>query len=434
MFNDSKINIVYHTPYEYLLYCLITLDSATLSKCRIVLDDVDALGIVRGAEEHPFAIVDKVYYDRSQRSNVRPLSINFPRYSITGFRNNVWSFLGDHIPLNKIFNTINSQRTVSELLSVFSEEFALRCWVGPYRATAYTKCDKHYCTVFAFLRDTCFRFIESIIDTPLNSLQKERFDILFTLPELGETVTGHFLRVIRRICEYLKTGIEVVSYAEALEQKKWCTDSHMASFRSNEQISQYNRAATIQGSKIITKDVLPYFAIERNSGIRNKVTKDNIDFFVNNSHRYTICPKVLLMTEFKHQLFPYFARDSNSLKARSLMLDSLGVSHSFAFTKNCGFDLLKQYHWSWKIHSKEKWIWGNCTMDTDKFSDVFDASWNEVTSFEHGSTKLDSAKALDSLAAAFRVETLRNIRDFNYPWLLFIMFGKMTHNHQFIEG
>lgn len=135
MLHDDKVNIIYHTPYEFMLTALLR--SSDLESSRLVIDDVDSLGVDRDNLDAPYGFASRVFVDKSRRNNVRPLGITLPAYSLTLPRSNPWVLLGQVISLQKVTESIGWCLGVHETLQQLSMQFAVRCFVGPNKATAY---------------------------------------------------------------------------------------------------------------------------------------------------------------------------------------------------------------------------------------------------------------------------------------------------------
>ena len=68
------ITSLYHSPFDHNLFYLICLAKTGL-KIRIVLDDIDNIGINRNDKTATFAFQEKYFLSKTERTNIRPLSL-----------------------------------------------------------------------------------------------------------------------------------------------------------------------------------------------------------------------------------------------------------------------------------------------------------------------------------------------------------------------
>src|SRR3989344_4729580 len=73
------ITSLYHSPLDHNLFYLICLAKTGL-KIRIVLDDIDNMGIDRNDKTATWAFKEKYFLSKTERTNIRPLSLLIPKH------------------------------------------------------------------------------------------------------------------------------------------------------------------------------------------------------------------------------------------------------------------------------------------------------------------------------------------------------------------
>lgn len=411
--DGETVTSLYHSPFDLNLFYIIWLAKSGL-KLRVILDDIDNIGVDRTDTGHDYAFEEKYFLSKTERTNMRALSLITPKHLIANLSDPELRELDKCVGVKKLKDGLRYDGTVEHWIQHITREMGSFSIIGPDRAFAFAKID-----------DSFIRAVESakvhICDliSRISCGNEESSDFINWLLEINPTSTstisdyyhGVLVKVIRHFG--LEKNVHIERMSDALIQDG--NRKLLQQFSADKSVrSVYEMAVALDGKKD-SIDV-PFYSVSKKDGQR-LLTIGN---YTTEPSEYLIAPNVFMLNNFENLLLPYHAIDKTHVHARELMYSHKEI--------NCN-----------QVFCDDSWLEWVASFDTDvNLDEIEERLYNKtkisLAAFPESLELSNEALATDDFQKIYKEWIFSRsgaaIQRFKYP----LLFLAILQNEVFYKG
>ncbi len=352
----EMITSLYHSPFDFNLLYMICLARTGL-KVKIILDDIDNIGIDRTNRQTGYCFAEKYFLSKTERTNIRPLSLVTPKNMFANLALPNVKECDKKFGIKKIMDEQKYKGTIEHWIHDITNEFGVFTLIGPDKAFSSQLIDESFIRALQQARNHINRILtrfpqksESAIEF-INWLFDEKI-------KTGTTISDYYYQVLVKIIDRFKLSNSIslgrMSDFDAQNSNK----SLLNEFNKNESLrDRYFTALHIDGKK--EPSDFPFYAISKKTGERLLP----IEKYLNNPEDYFIAPKVLMLNNHKNLVLPIHAIDKTNIYARELMYKERIINCNQIFCDEKWFDWISSFNLKVNLNEKEANIYGRHDID-----------------------------------------------------------------------
>lgn len=358
------ITSLYHSPFDHNLFYLICLGKTGL-KIRIVLDDIDNLGIDRGDKTATFAFKEKYFLSKTERTNIRPLSLLTPKHLWANLAYPALKEFDDLVGIRNLKDTLGYKDTVEHWIQDTTQQFGVCSIVGPDKAFAFMAVNSHF--------TEAIRASKNHINNILSRFRTESDDhIRFIDWLLDENIDPNL-----KISDYYKDLLEKIIKYFGLEENVWVEKMSDISIQEKNRVvledfnndktlqNLYAEALSVDGKKDLGD--FPFYSVSKKDGQRLLPIKNYID----NPTEYLVAPKVLMLNNFENLILPYHAIDKANIYARELMYSHTKLHCNQVFCDDKWLEWLASFNIEIGLDQIESYFYDKERINLSSLSNYF---------------------------------------------------------------
>jgi hypothetical protein len=358
------ITSLYHSPFDLNLFYLICLGKTGL-KIRIVLDDIDNLGIDRGDKNATFAFSEKYFLSKTERTNIRPLSLLTPKHLWANLAYPAIKEFDDLVGIRNLKDKLEYQDTVEHWIQDTTQRLGVYSIVGPDKAFAFMSVDNHF--------SEAVRASKTHINSILSRFKTESDSpIKFVEWLLDENISNNL-----KISDYYKNILEKIIKHFCLEENVWVEKMSDISIQEKNRIvledfkndtalqNLYSEALSMDGKKDLND--FPFYSVSKRDGQRLLHIKNYID----NPTEYLVAPKVLMLNNFENLVLPYHAISKANVHARELMYSHKKLHCNQVFCDDKWLEWLASFNMEINLDQIESYFYDKEQIDLSSLNNIF---------------------------------------------------------------
>lgn len=332
------VTSLYHSPFDFNLFYLITL-AKTGIKLRIILDDIDNIGIDREGKNEGYSFKEKYFLSKTGRTNIRPLSLNVPKHFFSNLSSPLLRDLDTFLGIRNLKDQLGCENvTVEHWIQQTTKKFGSWSLVGPDRSFACMSVDDNFIKAM----QTSKNHIKAILSEfkTDNNDPFEFIDWLFDENiKTSITISDYYHNILNKIIKRfgLEKNVYVGRMSDIFLQEN--NETLLKEFLNDEVLGNFYKVALdIDGKK--DPDNFPFYSISKKSGERLLPIKNYLD----NPQEHLIAPKVLMLNSFENLVLPYHAIDKSNVHARELMYSHEKINCNQVFCDDKWLDWLQNFN------------------------------------------------------------------------------------------
>ena len=391
------VTSLYQSPFDYSLLYLI-LFGKTGVNLKIILDDIDNLGVDRQDYNHIFMYKEKYLLSKTRRTNIRPLTCILPKHLLLNLSNSNFKDLDNAISITKIKDILGYKDTVDHWIKDTTNEMGTYSLIGPNKSFAFVKVDNH----FIFAIKAVKKHLKRLIDNFSNKENSYEFiEWLFTDDILieGEYISDYYIKFLGRIIDRfdLSENVSISKISDIRNQEN--TKKILDLYKSDISLQQDYKKALVISKGEIGED-FPFYAISKIDGSRLL----SIEHYLHDYNNYIIAPKVLMLNNFQNLILPDHASHSKNVTARDIMYKNPNINCNQIFCDEDWIKYLSKFDLKIKLDDLEKNFYNKEYID---FKELVNTSFEDDPLFKYKNWIIES--------------TLDSIKKTSYPLLFLIL-------------
>lgn len=375
--NDEVVTSLYHSPFDYNLLYLI-LFAKTGVKLKIVLDDIDNIGVDRSHPNSSFVYKEKYFLSKTERTNLRSLSLILPKHIFLNLAYPNIKGLDKKVGINTLKNVLGYEDTVEHWIKDKTNEMGAYSLIGPDKSFAFMRVDDDFIIAINKAKDHLITLIEKF---PNNRAESINFiDWLFSEDLLvkGKKVTDYYFDILNKIIKRFDLSENVLVEKMSDQTNQYNTKKLLDLFTRDKDLQNtYNSALKFLGKKD-TEDY-PFYSISREDGARMLP----IESFLNNHDDYIVAPKVLMLNNFENLILPDHASGNPNVIAREIMYRSSNIKCSQVFCSDNWLSHLSQFDLDIDLDKLEKEFYKKKTLNFKELLGLNFYEGNEISEYKN---------------------------------------------------
>ncbi|MDP1624858.1 MAG: hypothetical protein Q8L64_03730 [bacterium] len=359
------VTSIYHSPFDYNLLYLICLAKTGL-KVRIILDDIDNLGVDKSFPEGPYSFSEKFFMSKTERTNIRALSLITPKHLFANLSHPNLKEFDSKIGISTFKENIRYRDTVEHWIRDVTKDFGTFSLIGPDRSYAFTIVDHFFVQAISDAKQQIIDILKKFPDHKDNSIEFIEWLFDEKAISIGTPVSDYFLSVMQKIVDKfdLRDTVSVERMSDSGIEAN--TKKLMDSFTNKDSLWEtYNYAVVIEGKKN-TED-FPFYAISKMDGKRLLPT----DKYTNDPTSYFLAPKVLMLNNFENLVLPYHAMGSMNVRARQAMYQNKEINCNQIFCDDEWMKHIGSFNIKAQLDTEEQKIYDMDTVNLSSLGDLF---------------------------------------------------------------
>lgn len=352
----QTITSLYHSPFDYNLLYLICLAKTGL-RIRIVLDDIDNIGINRESPATNYSYSEKYFLSKTERTNIRPLSLVIPKHLFANLAVPSLKDLDAQIGVVKLKEKLGYNGNVEHWIKNTTSQLGTLSLIGPDRAFAFSPVDQDFLRAIRFAKTHLIEILSRFNDRGEQAIKF--IDWLIDDQVVAEkTISDYYLEIINKIVHRFDLGdkISVERMSDKLLQDK--NREMLIKFKEDASLQKlYSGALSIDGKK--AHGDFPFYSVSKEDGSRLLP----IEKYLDDPDKYIIAPKVLMLNNLENLVLPYHAIDKANVQARELMYNSGKVSSNQVFCDDKWFDWVSSFGLKANLDSIESQFYDRPVID-----------------------------------------------------------------------
>lgn len=366
--DNEVVTSLYHSPFDYNLLYLI-LFAKTGVKLKIVLDDIDNIGVDRSHPNSGFEYKEKYFLSKTERTNLRPLSLTLPKHMLLNLAYPNIKDLDKKVSINALKNVLGYEDTVEHWIKDKTNEMGVYSLIGPNNSFAFMKIDENFIVAIKRAKEHLIALTGKFSNN--NTVESISFiDWLFSEDLLvkGKSVSNYYLDILKKIIKKFNLSDNVCVERMSDQMNQYNNEKLRDLFKEDRNLQNaYDRAVKFLGNK---KEDCPFYSISRRDGSRMLP----IENYLNNPDDYIIAPKVLMLNNFENLILPDHAADSPNVVAREIMYQNHSINCNQVFCRDSWFNYLSQFDLDINLDKLEKEFYKKDTLNLRELSKL---SFNE---------------------------------------------------------
>lgn len=367
--DDEAATSLYHSPFDYNLLYLI-LFAKTGVKLKIVLDDIDNIGVDRGHPNSGFEYKEKYFLSKTERTNLRPLSLTLPKHMLLNLAYPNIKDLDKKVSINALKNVLGYEGTVEHWIKDKTNEMGVYSLIGPNNSFAFMKIDENFIVAIKRAREYLIALTGKFSNN--NTTESISFiNWLFSEDLLvkGKNISDYYLDILNKIIKKfnLSDNVSVERMSDQTNQHNNKKLLHLF-MKDKDLQGVYNRAVKFLGNKNI--EDYPFYSISKKDGSRMLP----IENWLNNSDDYIVAPKVLMLSSFENLILPDHASDNPNVVAREIMYQNPSINCNQVFCNDDWINHLSQFDLDIDLDTLEKEFY---KKDTLNFKELLGSNFDE---------------------------------------------------------
>ncbi|MCG2694921.1 hypothetical protein L6261_02445 [Candidatus Parcubacteria bacterium] len=345
------VTSLYHSPFDYNLFYLICF-AKTGVKLRIVLDDIDNIGTDRSSPDSGFSYKEKYFLSKTERTNLRSLSLTLPKYLMTNLAYPNLKELDQEVDINNLKKVLGYEDTVDHWIKDVTNNMGVYTLVGPDKSFAFSRVDDDFILAINKAKE----HLIGIVNEFSNSDEAVIFiGWLFSEDFLvkGESVSDYYLKTLNRIIERfdLSDNVRVEKMSDFLNQEN--AKKLLKLFGEDEKLQKdYQKSlALFKGQNY---EDYPFYAISKKDGSRLLP----VEKYITDPLNYLLAPKVLMLNNFNNLVLPSHASNSINIYAREVMYKNKNLNCNQIFCDDRWFDYISNFNLHLRLTDFEKKFYG----------------------------------------------------------------------------
>jgi len=357
------ITSLYHSPFDYNLLYLICLAKTGL-KVRLVLDDIDNIGINRNDKASTYAFEEKYFLSKTERTNIRPLSLLMPKHLLANLACPSLRELDSRVGILNLKNKFRYEDTVEHWIQNITYQLGVYSIIGPDKSFAFAPVNDDFIEALRSAKDHINTILSKF--TTGNNSATEFINWLLDENIKSEiTISDYYYDILEKIIK--RFGLEENVWIERMSDISLQEKSRQAleDFKNDITLQHlYAKAIIMDGKK--DSGNFPFYAVSRKDGSRLLP----IENYINNPTEYLIAPKVLMLNNFKNLVLPYHAIDKANIHARELMYSHAGINSNQVFCNEKWLEWLMSFDLTINLDQIEAYIYGKTQINFSLFSEL----------------------------------------------------------------
>lgn len=367
--NDEVVTSLYHSPFDHNLLYLI-LFAKTGVKLKIVLDDIDNIGVDRNLPDSGFEYKEKYFLSKTERTNLRPLSLTLPKYIFLNLAYPNIRDLDGAVGINELKNVLGYEGTVEHWIKDKTNEMGVYSLIGPNKSFAFMKIDEDFIVAINRAKEHLITLVEKFSnDNEAESISFINWLFSEELLVKGKNISDYYLDILNKIIK--KFGLsDNVSVEKMSDQTNQYNNKKLLDlFTRDENLrNAYSSAIKFLGNKNI--EDCPFYSISKEDGSRMLP----IENYLNNPDDYIVAPKVLMLNNFENLILPDHASDNSNVIAREIMYNNSSVNCNQVFCGDNWINHLTQFDLDINLDKLEKEFY---KKDTLNLRELFNLNFDE---------------------------------------------------------
>jgi hypothetical protein len=358
------VTSLYHSPFDYNLLYLIRLAKTGL-KVRIVLDDIDNLGVDKSHPEASYSFGEKFFMSKTERTNIRALSLITPKHLFANLAHPNLKDLDSKIGVAMIKENIGYKDTVEHWIKDITKDFGTCSLIGPDRSYGFSIIDHSFIHAINEAKQQIISILKRFPDYKESSIDFIEWLFDEKAISIGTTVSDYFLLLMQKIVDRFglqdSVSIERMSDADIESKTKNLMDMFI---KKNSVWDAYQSAVTAEGKKSV--EDFPFYAISKIDGSRLLP----IDKYTNDPVNYFLAPRVLMLNNFENLILPYHAMGSVNVHARQIMYQNKEIKCNQIFCDDEWMKHIASFGIKVELDSEEQKIYDMETINLSLLSDL----------------------------------------------------------------
>lgn len=375
--NNEVVTSLYHSPFDYNLLYLI-LFAKTGVKLKIVLDDIDNIGVDRSHPNSSFEYKEKYFLSKTERTNLRSLSLILPKHIFLNLAYPNIKDLDKKVSISALKNVLGYEDTVEHWIKDETNEMGAYTLIGPDKSFAFMRVDDDFIIAINKAKDHLITLIEKF---PNNRTESINFiDWLFSEDLLvkGKKIPDYYLDILNKIIKKFDLSENVFVEKMSDQTNQYNTKKLLDLFIRDKNLQNtYSSALKFLEKKDI--EDYPFYSISRRDGARMLP----IENFLNNPDNYIVAPKVLMLNNFENLILPDHASGNPNVIAREIMYRNSNIKCSQVFCSDNWLSHLSQFDLDIDLDKLEKEFYKKETLNFKKLLRLNFDEGNEISEYKN---------------------------------------------------
>ena len=403
----DTVTCLYHSPFDLNLLYILCLAKTGL-KIRVIIDDIDNLGILRDGRLQEYTYAEEYFLSKTERTNLRPLSFVSPKNLFVNLSVPELKIFDNRVGIQRIKQRLGYQDTVEHWIRDTTRRYGSYAMAGPDESFGFQKAGASFIEAL----NQAIQNLKSIIRENFPSYSNDALgfvDWLFKDSNNEGSVSDCFVSILERILERFNlkdsVTIEKMSDQSFHERNKKLYEKFI---ENTELHNIYKKAISVDGKKSF--DDMPFYSISKENGSRLL----NPILAIDDSAHYFLAPKVLMLNSLENLILPTDAMNKSNVLAREIMYQGNLVDSNQIFCTNDWLFRISKMIKNVRLSAIEKSVYG-VDGNYSTLYDLVEFLLDLRTAYDEGLNDDIISKYKGWIASS----TLESLNRFGYP-LIFL--------------
>ncbi len=401
--NGETVTSLYHSPFDLNLFHVILLARTGL-KLRVVLDDIDNIGIDRSGGTSGYAFQEKYFLSKTERTNIRALSLIMPKNLMANLSCPSLRELDKRIGIQKLKNGLGYIDSVEHWIRNITRQYGSYSIVGPDRAFAFMQADNSFIEAINDAKAHILNLLKGINGGNKNASEFVEW-LLEVEPALTPTVSDYYHNVLIKLIK--RFGLEKEVHVERMSDSQIQNGNlkTMQIFSGDESMrALYTKAVLMDGKKEITD--APFYSISKEDGQRLLPVEN----YIAEPSKYLIAPKVFMLNNFQNLILPHHAINNPHIHAREVMYSHKDMNCNQIFCEDNWLEWIASLGFQMNLNEIESHLYKRSKINFAELQSLEDKTLGSPSSQKEYEKWIHSA-------------SIEAIRRFKYPILFLALLG-----------